>query len=230
MKKEDLLTAYSPECIFQRQVLEQHEAFQGKPSLLTHSNNPIFKPPSFDYFQTRASLTIGKPEAGQNITTEGEEADGAFTQALDLNTTNDTNILGEDDDAFGGMTSSNQKSLEIKNESFTQLARNEVNALGARFQGLQLLNLSMNKIQRIDASLTAACPNLVKLFLSDNLLKQIHPLMFTAPRGSREGACRLQVLDLSINQINCIENLQQLGNLEELNLRQNQISVVEGLS
>ena len=43
--------------------------------------------------------------------------------------------------------------------------------------------------------------------------------MFTAPRTSEDGACRLQVLDLSINQINCIENLQKLSNLQELNLR-----------
>lgn len=95
-----------------------------------------------------------------------------------------------------------------------------------------MLNLSMNKILRIEASFTAACPNLTHLILSDNLMKQIDANMFASigATDKENRGPRLQVLDLSINQVNVIENLQNLKNLKELNLRQNQISVIEGLS
>lgn len=60
----------------------------------------------------------------------------------------------------------------------------------------------MNKILRIDAPITAACPNLVELILSDNLLKQIDAGLFAkGPGADAPGGARLQVLDLSINQL-----------------------------
>ena len=122
-----------------------------------------------------------------------------------------------------------QSELELKGEEFASLGADEVAALSCRFSNLVSLNLSMNKIARIDASLTKACPWLLRLSLSDNLLKVVHPQMFTAPLCSKDGMCRLLSLDLSINQLTCIANLQRLTSLQELNLRQNQISDLSSL-
>ena len=72
------------------------------------------------------------------------------------------------------------------------------------------MDLSMNKIQSIEGSID--CPNLRELTLADNLLKTIHPFLFSKLR-------KLQTLDLSINQIGAIQNLQKLTSLIELNLR-----------
>lgn len=54
--------------------------------------------------------------------------------------------------------------------------------------------------------------------------------MFTNPLNIKNGKSKLKFLDLSINQFSNIENLQQMINIEELNLRQNKIDVIEGLS
>lgn len=116
-------------------------------------------------------------------------------------------------------TTTGQTDLELKGEQFQNLGADEVSALSCRFANLISLNLSMNKIARIDSSLTKACPWLLRLSLSDNLLKVIHPQMFTAPLNSKDGMCRLLSLDLSINQLTCIANLQRLTSLQELNLR-----------
>ena len=55
-------------------------------------------------------------------------------------------MLNDDVDVGSSPTFNRQKVLEIKNEEFQQIGKGEIAALGARFRGLQVLNLSMNKI------------------------------------------------------------------------------------
>lgn len=108
-----------------------------------------------------------------------------FEQALDMNSTVNNDMMEDDLDGGGPNNSQKQiqKVLEIKNEEFQRIGKAEVHALSARFADLQTLNLSMNKILRIDASITADCPNLKELILSDNLLKQIDVAMFANGGG-----------------------------------------------
>lgn len=219
MANDDVLRTAAPEAIHDIQLHEMHKAFLSSPALLTHASNPVFVAPSFDAFVKACNPKIDVADRDRDLADEPEDLENAFVQALDLNSNNDTDMLKEDVDMLSAASASRQKVLEVKNEEFYRVGKAEVAALRSRFCALQVLHLSMNKIQRIDASITDACPNLLELVLADNLLKQIHPLMFTAPRNSEDGKCRLQVLDLSINQINCIENLQKLRNLQELNLR-----------
>ena len=101
------------------------------------------------------------------------EIDNPFLQALELN--------AENDEFDPKSKKPAQSELEIKGEVFQQLGSVEVESLGAKFNSLLSLNLSMNKIGRIDASITHSCPHLLHLSLSDNLLKSIHSQMFTAP-------------------------------------------------
>jgi len=61
------------------------------------------------------------------------------------------------------------KTIEVKNEDFASIAQADVQLLKNKFMGLQLLNLSMNKIANIEGSID--CPNLMELTLSDNLIK-----------------------------------------------------------
>lgn len=91
--------------------------------------------------------------------------------------------------------------IEMKNEEFATLTQQDMTALSVGFVNLQILNLSMNKIQSIESSFDL--PHLKQLILADNLLKAIHPFMFTK-------LPKLQVLDLSINQIEVIQNLDKL--------------------
>ena len=56
----------------------------------------------------------------------------------------------------------------------------------------------MNKISKMEGSINL--PNLRELILSDNLIKEIHPFLFTKMP-------KIQVLDLSINQISVIQNI-----------------------
>ena len=55
------------------------------------------------------------------------------------------------------LAADSEDSLEMKNEEFASLGKSEINCL-SHFGNLLSLNLSMNKIQQIDASITAACP------------------------------------------------------------------------
>ena len=61
------------------------------------------------------------------------------------------------------------RTIEVKNEDFASIAQADVQLLKNKFMGLQLLNLSMNKIANIEGSID--CPNLTELTLSDNLIK-----------------------------------------------------------
>ena len=56
----------------------------------------------------------------------------------------------------------------------------------------------MNKISTIEGSLNLPC--LKELIIADNLIKDIHPFMFSK-------LPHLELLDMSINQINFIQNL-----------------------
>ena len=87
------------------------------------------------------------------------------------------------------------KNIEVKNEELPLINQKDIELLKNKFMGLQILNLSMNKIANIEGSID--CPNLTELTLSDNLIKQIHPFLFS-------NLPKLQLLDLSINQINVI--------------------------
>ena len=78
------------------------------------------------------------------------------------------------------------------------LVQSDFDLLNKRFQNLQVLNLSMNKISSIEESINL--PNLRELSLSDNLIKSIHPFLLSK-------VPKLQILDLSINQISVIQNL-----------------------
>jgi internalin A len=83
------------------------------------------------------------------------------------------------------------------------------------------LDLSMNKIAAVQGSFD--CPNLRRLIMSDNLLREISPFMLQKCKS-------LRALNLDINQISKIANLQHLTDLTELSLQNNRISVIEGLS
>lgn len=92
--------------------------------------------------------------------------------------------------------------------------------LTSKYSNLQTLNLTMNKIMKLEM---VECPCLTELVLADNHLQDLHPNTFAKLRNLRK-------LDLSINKLTQIPNLGNLVNLEELMLRQNNISVIENLS
>jgi len=81
-------------------------------------------------------------------------------------------------------------SIEVKNEQFSIISQKDIEILKSKFIGLRTLNLSMNQISNIEG--TIDCPNLTSLTLSDNLIKQIHPFLFS-------NLPKLELLDLSIN-------------------------------
>jgi len=93
--------------------------------------------------------------------------------------------------------------------------------LQRRFSGLVVLNLTMNHISKIEVPLEM--DNLRELILSDNKFKDIHPRLF-----SQLG--KLEVLDLSLNQLSEISNLHHLKSLRELTMRGNKLREIQGLS
>jgi Leucine-rich repeat (LRR) protein len=80
--------------------------------------------------------------------------------------------------------------IEIKNENLPILGFNEFKILKSRHESLQVLNLSMNKISKLEGTIDLV--NLKELILSDNLIKSIHPFLFS-------NVTKLIILDLSIN-------------------------------
>ena len=84
------------------------------------------------------------------------------------------------------------------------------------------LNISMSKISHIEGSFDG-CPELVSLIMSDNLIREITPIMFQKCKNLRR-------LDLDINQISKIQNLHALAELSELSLQNNRLIKMEGLS
>ena len=115
---KEVMRARTAEAIHMSQVLEMHEAYQSRPSLLTHASNPIFQSPSFDAFLRATSLKTEQRDPSFEPVAESEDVDGAFVQALDLNSTNDTDMLDDDVDGLRSAATARQRILEIKNEEF----------------------------------------------------------------------------------------------------------------
>ena len=109
----------------------------------------------------------------------GDVSGGAFEQALELN-------------AAEGHQS---RRVDVKNENLGQI---DVTSLYAYHRNLVHLDLSMNKIATIHG--TIDCPNLKRLVMSDNILKEISPFLL-------QKCTKLKVLNLDINQIARIANL-----------------------
>ena len=86
------------------------------------------------------------------------------------------------------------------------------------FENLQILNLSHNKISRIEG--LDKLTNLQSLELSGNQITSIEGL---------DKLTNLQTLNLFGNQIASIEGLDKLTNLQSLNLSGNQTTSIEGL-
>jgi protein phosphatase 1 regulatory subunit 7 len=80
----------------------------------------------------------------------------------------------------------------------------------------------MNQISAVQGGFEE-CPNLRKLTMTDNLLTEIPPYMFTKCK-------QLTALNLEINRLRKISNLHALANLQDLNLHNNRIEVMEGLT
>ena len=66
------------------------------------------------------------------------------------------------------------RNLEIKNENLNIINLGVLNKYGAH---LMHLNISMSKISHIEGSFDG-CPELVSLIMSDNLIREITPIMF----------------------------------------------------
>lgn len=94
-------------------------------------------------------------------------------------------------------------------------------AVFASMSGLQHLDLSKNKITRLESSFIQA-PTLKRLNLSDNKIRSIAPKAFS-------GLSNLVTLDLSANNLHIIsrEVLTPLKALERLKLKSNQLTTLE---
>lgn len=92
--------------------------------------------------------------------------------------------------------SENSRRIDVKNENFGTI--DVTTALSRYHRHLMHLDLSMNKIATVQGGFD--CPNLRRLFMSDNLIKEISPFMFQKCKN-------LKVLKLDINQISKIANL-----------------------
>lgn len=79
----------------------------------------------------------------------------------------------------------------------------------------------MNKIQSISGCLES--PWLTQIRLSDNLIKDLNPQLFSKCQNI------LKVLYLDINQLKTLKPLTALTFLEELSVTNNQIASMEGL-
>lgn len=158
--------------------------------------------PSLEAFtaKNRAQKEVSGAKSGVDA-----EVLTAFTEAIDLHV---------DDDLYDG-------SIDVKNERLEELLPSDFDFLAKKYLCLQSLNLSMNKIERLDCVI--ACPSLTSLVLADNLLTHFHPNTFSR-------LPKLKVLDLSINKLTAMPNLGSLSCLEELMLRQNSIGTIENLS
>ena len=87
---------------------------------------------------------------------------------------------------------------------------------------LATLDLSYNRIQRMEGLGAAGLPSLRELYLANNRISAIEGL---------EGLDRLEVLELGSNQLRRIANLRHLGALRELHLGRNDIDLIgEGLA
>ena len=87
---------------------------------------------------------------------------------------------------------------------------------------LATLDLSYNRIQRMEGLGAAGLPSLRELYLANNRISAIEGL---------EGLDRLEVLELGSNQLRRIANLRHLGALRELHLGRNGIDLIgEGLA
>ena len=135
-------------------------------------------------FKMEKSLNLKKgQDPFMNLDDDDANSGSPFSSAVDL--------------ALDSSIASNlQTQLEVKNEVLSTISQLDIQSLSKRgYLNLQIMDLSMNKIQTIEGSID--CPNLRELTLADNLLKTIHPFLFSKLR-------KLQTLDLSINQIGAI--------------------------
>ena len=155
-----------------------------------------------------------------NITYKEEKADNNFLlkkiEHLErkilniLNTTLDVNLTGDE-------ISINLNGKNVGNLDLGLLC-------SVKFQNLQLMDLSNNRISNLDELKNLDSPYLRQLILNHNQIKDIQPL--NVPSISR-----LKILDLSYNHIEHINGLNNIINnnveLEKINLKNNKISDVE---
>ena len=95
-----------------------------------------------------------------------------------------------------------------------------------RFQNLQIIDLSNNRISNLDEIKNLDSPDLRQLILNHNKIEKIEPL-------NNPSISKLKILDLSYNHIEQITALSNIINnnteLEKINLKNNRISNVETL-
>ena len=145
-------------------------------------------------------------------------AGSKFISKLVLSSLNrDQNLISFDLDADFFHSANNEINLFKCN-----IERVEAFTFSGSFDNIKLLDLSFNKLKRLEANTFVGLRNLEILGLNNNQLSRLDPNAF-------DGLVRLQRLYLNRNELTHLTSDQfgQLSNLVELNLAQNKIKSIE---
>ncbi len=108
--------------------------------------------------------------------------------------------------------------LYMPGNKITKIIANKVSS--SSLACLKHLNLSANRLKKIESNVLCNLVNLINLDISDNFIEDFS--------GALRGLSKLVTLDLSSNNIKTIsgEEFSDLGNLEDLNLSGNKLRAI----